>query len=90
MGPVDVEPPESANTFPNFRHIGGRTYIDLYASYTFADKYTLSFGAMNVTDKDPPVVGNEAAATDFNSGNTFPASYEVLGRQYTLQLNMLF
>jgi iron complex outermembrane recepter protein len=90
MGPVDVEPPESANTFPNFRHIGGRTYIDLYASYTFADKYLLSFGAMNVTDKDPPVVGNEAAATDFNSGNTFPASYEVLGRQYTVQLNMQF
>jgi hypothetical protein len=45
---------------------------------------------MNVTDKDPPVVGNEAASTDFNSGNTFPASYEVLGRQYTLQLNMQF
>jgi outer membrane receptor protein involved in Fe transport len=90
MGPVDVEPPESANTFPNFRHIGGRTYIDLYASYRFADKYTLSFGAMNITDKDPPVVGNEAAATDFNSGNTFPASYEVLGRLYTLQLNMQF
>jgi outer membrane receptor protein involved in Fe transport len=90
MGPVDVEPPESANTFPNFRHIGGRTYIDLYASYTFADKYLLSFGAMNVTDKDPPVVGNEAAATDFNSGNTFPASYDVLGRQYTVQLNMQF
>ena len=90
MGPVEVEPPEASNTFPNFRHIGGRTYIDLYASYTFADKYTLSFGAMNVTDKDPPVVGNEAASTDFNSGNTFPASYDVLGRQYTVQLNMLF
>jgi iron complex outermembrane recepter protein len=50
----------------------------------------LSFGAMNVTDKDPPMVGNEAASTDFNSGNTCPASYEVLGRLYTLQLNMLF
>jgi outer membrane receptor protein involved in Fe transport len=90
MGPVDVEPPEAANTFENFRHIGGRTYIDLYASYRFADRYLLSFGAMNVTDKDPPVVGNEAAATDFNSGNTFPASYDVLGRVYTLQVNMQF
>jgi outer membrane receptor protein involved in Fe transport len=90
LGPVDVEPPEAANTFPNFRHIGGRTYIDLYASYRFADRYLLSFGAMNITDKDPPVVGNEAAATDFNSGNTFPSSYDVLGRVYTLQLNMQF
>jgi outer membrane receptor protein involved in Fe transport len=90
IGPVDVEPPEASNTFPNFRHIGGRTYIDLYASYRFADKYLLSFGAQNVTDKDPPVVGNEAASTDFNSGNTFPATYDVLGRIYTLQLNMQF
>jgi outer membrane receptor protein involved in Fe transport len=90
IGPVDVEPPEAANTFENFRHIGGRTYIDLYASYRFADRYLLSFGAMNVTDKDPPVVGNEAASTDFNSGNTFPSTYDVLGRVYTLQLNMQF
>ena len=90
MGPVDVEPPEAANTFPNFRHIGGRTYIDLYASYRFADKYLLSFGAMNIGDKDPPVVGNEAASTSFNSGNTFPSSYDVLGRTYTLQMNMSF
>jgi outer membrane receptor protein involved in Fe transport len=90
VGPVDVEPPEAADTFPNFRHIGGRTYIDLYASYTFADRYRLSFGAMNVTDKDPPVVGNEAASTDFNGGNTFPSSYDVLGRVYTVQLNMEF
>jgi iron complex outermembrane receptor protein len=90
IGPVDVEPPEASNTFENFRHIGGRTYIDLYASYRFADKYLLSFGAVNVTDKDPPVVGNEAAATDYNSGNTFPSTYDVLGRIYTLQLSMQF
>jgi outer membrane receptor protein involved in Fe transport len=90
LGPVDVEPPEAGNTFQNFRHIGGRTYIDLYASYRLADRYLLSFGAMNITDKDPPVVGNEAASTSFNSGNTFPASYDVLGRVYTLQLNMQF
>jgi outer membrane receptor protein involved in Fe transport len=90
IGPVDVEPPEASNTFENFRHIGGRTYIDLYASYRFADKYLLSFGAMNVTDKDPPVVGNEAASTDFNSGNTLPATYDVLGRVYTLQVSMQF
>ena len=90
IGPVDRELPESASSFPNFRHIGGRTYIDLYASYRFADKYNLSFGAMNVTDKGPPVVGNEAGSTDFNSGNTFPSTYDTLGRLYTVQLNMQF
>ena len=73
-GLVDVEPPEAADTYR--RSSATSTpydYIDLYASYRFADKYSLSFGAMNVTDEDPPVVGNEAASTDFNSGNTFPS-----------------
>jgi hypothetical protein len=50
----------------------------------------VSFGAMNITDIDPPVVGNEAASTSFNSGNTFPSSYDVLGPVYTLQLSMQF
>jgi iron complex outermembrane receptor protein len=90
IGAVSVEPPEASNTYVEFRDIDAETYVDLYASYTFADKYLLSFGAMNVTDIDPPVVGNEAAATDFNSGNTFPSTYDVLGRVYTLQLSMQF
>jgi iron complex outermembrane recepter protein len=89
-GKVTVQPPESANFAPEFRSIPAFDYIDLYASYRIADKYLLSFGAMNVTDEDPPVVGNEAGTTDFNSGNTFPGTYETLGRTYTLQLNVSF
>jgi iron complex outermembrane recepter protein len=90
LGKVTVQPPESANFAPEFQSISAYDYIDLYASYRFADKYLLSFGAMNVTDKDPPVVGNEAGTTDFNSGNTFPGTYDTLGRMYTLQLNVSF
>ena len=90
LGKVTVQPPESANFAPEFQSIPSYDYIDLYASYRFADKYLLSFGAMNVTDKDPPVVGNEAGSTDFNSGNTFPGTYDTLGRMYTLQVNVSF
>jgi outer membrane receptor protein involved in Fe transport len=90
IGEVSVEPPEAVNVYVPFQVIDAETYVDLYASYTFADKYLVSFGAMNVTDIDPPVVGNEAASTSFNSGNTFPSTYDVLGRVYTLQLSMQF
>ncbi len=82
--------PNAANAYEPFYNIDAETYVDLYASYTFADKYLVSFGAMNVTDIDPPVVGNEAASTSFNSGNTFPSNYDVLGPVYTLQLSMQF
>jgi iron complex outermembrane recepter protein len=87
---VDVQPPEAAAVFPGFRTIESFDYLDLYASYRLKDRYLLSFGAMNVTDEDPPVVGNEAGSTDFNSGNTFPGAYETLGRTYTMQVNIRF
>jgi iron complex outermembrane recepter protein len=90
LGDVDVEPPEASGVFPAFRHIDAYDYLDLYASYRLRDLYLISFGAMNVTDEEPPVVGNEAASTDFNSGNTFPSSYDVLGRVFTVQLNVTF
>ena len=90
IGAVSVEPIERAGVYTEFRDLDSETYVDLYASYRFADKYLLSFGAMNVTDIDPPVVGNEAASTSFNSGNTFPSTYDVLGPVYTLQLSMQF
>ncbi len=71
--------PRRTDVYTEFRHIDAYDYFDLYASYRIRDRYLLSFGAMNVTDEDPPVVGNEAASTDFNSGNTFPSSYDTLG-----------
>ena len=45
---------------------------------------------MNVTDEEPPVVGNESGDTAFNTGNTFPGVYETLGPTYTFQVNMTF
>lgn len=90
IGDVDVEPPEAATVFPAFHHIDAFNYFDLYASYRIRDRYLISFGALNVNDKNPPIVGNEAASTDFNSGNTFPSTYDTLGRMFTIQFNATF
>jgi outer membrane receptor protein involved in Fe transport len=90
LGETSVEPPETGNVWPAFRTIDSFDYLDLYLSYDIGDRYRLSFGAMNIMDEDPPVVGNEAGDTAFNSGNTFPSLYEVLGRTYTFQVNMSF
>jgi outer membrane receptor protein involved in Fe transport len=87
---TEREPPESAGTYPEFREIEAFDYLDFYASYRLRDRYLLSFGAMNFTDEEPPVVGNEAGDTAFNTGNTFPGVYETLGRTYTFQVNMTF
>jgi iron complex outermembrane receptor protein len=97
LGKVGMELPERTTNNPNavnafvpFYEIDSFNYFDMYVSYDIGEKTRLSFGAMNIMDEDPPVVGNEAGDTAFNSGNTFPAAYEVLGRLYTLQVNVAF
>ena len=91
FGETERELPERTPTsFVPFLTIDSFDYLDLYASYRIRDRYLLSFGAMNVTDEEPPVVGNEAGDTAFNSGNTFPGVYETLGRTYTFQVNIGF
>jgi len=59
-------------------------YLDLTASMTFAEKYTLRVGANNVFDKSPPIIAS-GGVTDCPSGpcngNTWAQVYDALGRQ---------
>ncbi len=88
IGAVDIEEPERDGAFEDFRSIEAYNYFDLYASYNWNNSLTFSLGIDNVTDQDPPVVGNEAGDTSSNSGNTFPSNYDVLGTIYTLGMNV--
>jgi outer membrane receptor protein involved in Fe transport len=87
---VSVEPTERANTFESFRNISSFDYFDLYGSWQIMDQVRLNVGVTNLFDESPPVVGNEAADTSSNSGNTFPSTYDVLGRAYTVGINVRF
>ena len=67
------------------RKMGARDYLDLSAQYTFSDlgpfsNLTGRLGINNVTDKDPPVVGQSNCPSVFCNGNTFPQVYDTLGR----------
>ena len=85
IGSVDVERPEVAGTFAAFRSIDDYNYWDLFVSYNFwDDRVKLSAGIQNLTDEDPPVLGNELGDTSSNSGNTFPSNYDPLGQVYTV------
>lgn len=90
QGAVSVETVQDATTFPQFQHIGAFDYIDLYGSYQLWNKVRVSLGVSNILDKDPPVVGNEAADTRSNSGNTFPSAYDTIGRVISVGLQATF
>jgi outer membrane receptor protein involved in Fe transport len=90
LGSVDIEQVVAADTFPEFRHIDAFDYVDLSLGYQVNDSIRVSFLATNIFDKDVPVVGNEAADTTSNSGNTFPSVYDPLGRVFSLGVDMRF
>ena len=62
----------------------------MFFGYTVFENVKLSLNIQNVFDVDPPVVGNEAATTSTNSGNTFPSLYTPLGTSYIMGVNVKF
>lgn len=65
-------------------------YFDLAASYTFDETWTVRAGVDNLLDEEPPIVGNTYGGTAENSGNTYPSTYDVLGRAYFVGVNVSF
>ena len=90
QGAIDVLPNEAQDMYEPFRHIGSYSYIDFFASYAVTENIEVTFGVDNVFDKEPPVVGDTAGTTAYNSGNTFPSSYDVLGTVFKGGLKLRF
>jgi outer membrane receptor protein involved in Fe transport len=90
IGSVSVETAEAANTFADFRKIGSRDYFDLTGTWQVTDEINISASILNLFNQDPPVVGNEAADTSSNSGNTFPSMYDTLGSVYSVGFKYAF
>jgi len=87
---VDIENDQRNSVFEEFRVIDSYSYIDLFASYTLNENFKFTVGIDNLFEEKPPVVGNGAGSTTFNGGNTFPSSYDVLGRIYKFGVKAQF
>jgi iron complex outermembrane recepter protein len=57
--------------------LGSRNYFDLAANWAVTEKSSVLLGINNVLDKDPPIT---SAAGTTGNGNTFPQTYDALGR----------
>ena len=44
----------------------------------------LTMTVTNLFDTDPPIVGSTIGSTSFNSGNTYPSTYDALGRRFAI------
>ncbi|MCA1661560.1 MAG: TonB-dependent receptor [Novosphingobium sp.] len=85
---------------PSIPGVGGRTtdfgkinaydYFDLTLRWAATDNITFTAAVQNLLDKKPPLTGNNAGTTFFNSGNTFPSTYDALGRRYAATVKLTF
>ena len=65
------------------------SYFDLLFALPIKDTATLRIGVNNVFDKDPPLI-SQANLGGFGNGNTFPGTYDQLGRSVFVNLTADF
>ncbi len=76
--------------FEAFRKIKTYDAFDLSGRFSVTKMLTMIVTVNNLFDRNPPIVGSTAGSTSFNSGNTFPSTYDALGRRYTVQVGLKF
>ena len=81
--------PMAGKTF-NFNKIGAYNYIDLSVRFNVNDNLGVTVGVSNLFDKTPPLLGDGAGSTAANSGNTFPSTYDPLGRAFNASVSLKF
>jgi outer membrane receptor protein involved in Fe transport len=73
------------------RTLGARDYLDVALSWTINKTFAVRAGVNNVFDRDPPLVGSGTADPSiFGNGNTFPQTYDTLGRYVFMNLMAKF
>jgi iron complex outermembrane recepter protein len=81
-----------AGTFGN-RNLGfieAYDYFDLATRIGVGDNLTFTVTVANLFDKKPPLTGQDIGTTAFNSGNTFPSTYDALGRTFRVGARLRF
>lgn len=66
-------------------HIPAHNLFDLSFAFDVADTFTFSLGVNNLLDRKPKVLGNNQ-----EQANTYPNTYDVLGRDYFVSARMKF
>ncbi|XHS03218.1 TonB-dependent receptor [Sphingomonas sp. DBB INV C78] len=87
---VDVEPLVEEQFLEDFRHIKAYDWFDLTFQFEPTDNMTFTATIQNLFDKQPPIVGSTIGSTSFNSGNTYPSTYDTLGRRFALGAKLRF
>jgi len=79
-----------AGTTHNFNKIKAYDYFDLTTQIEVKPHFLVTFNVANLFDKNPPIVSANAGTTTANSGNTFPSTYDAIGRTFSISARVTF
>jgi outer membrane receptor protein involved in Fe transport len=86
---VEVEP-SNTTWFPDYAQIDSYDYFDLSGRWDITQTVRLTATINNLFDKAPPMVGSQIGTTSANNGNTFPQTYDAIGRYFTFGATLKF
>jgi outer membrane receptor protein involved in Fe transport len=75
---------------PAFRRIGAKSYFDLTTRVKVSDRFEFTMAVQNLFDLQPPIVGQTIGSTSYNSGDTYPSSYDPIGRRFAFGARLKF
>jgi outer membrane receptor protein involved in Fe transport len=73
--------------------INAQNYFDVAGTWKIRDTMTVRFGVNNIFDEDPPIVDSNnfpASGPPYGNGNTYPGTYDALGRMIFVGLTADF
>ena len=79
-----------AGTTVDFVRIKSYDYFDLATRFGISDNFDMTLTVQNLFNRQPPVVGSTVGSTAFNSGNTYPSTYDTLGRRFAVGAKLKF
>jgi iron complex outermembrane receptor protein len=80
----------SGSYLPQYSFIPAFDYFDLTGRFNIVNNITLTVTVSNLFDKKAPLTGDGIGSTSFGSGNTFPSTYDALGRRFAAQVSVRF
>lgn len=68
-------------------HIDGVSYLNFDASYTLSKSAAITIGVVNLANRLPPIMGDNS---DANWANSWPATYDTIGRRFFVDAHYRF
>jgi outer membrane receptor protein involved in Fe transport len=92
LGRLRAEPASTPATgwFEAYTSIGARDYVDLFGHWDVTRHVRVRWSVNNLFDRPPPLVGSSIGSTAFNNGDTYPQTYDAIGRYVTLGASLRF